>query len=300
MWTRLRGSLWVWCLALFAHAAPARATAQGRVAKINNESVYYEVTGNGPPLVLIHGWSLNLRMWDPQVAALSRRFRVIRYDRRGFGKSSGGENITWDAADLNALLDSLGLTKVHILGMSQGARVALQFAKTYPDRVSSLILHGTPPPDGFGLAWTGPDRTRFDEWATMAREQGMDAFRRAWTAHPLMEIPAGHPAARARLDELLAAYRGGRFLSPAPPSGPITAITMDDLPRIGVPTLFLIGDREVPFLQIVARALAYYVPKARLAVVAGGGHNVNLIEPDRYNATITEFLAGIIPRGAPR
>ena len=100
--------------------------------------------------------------------------------------------------------------------------------------------------------------------------------------------------------ELLAAYRGGRFLSPTPPSGPIAANTMDDLPRIAVPTLFLIGDKDVPFFQIVARALAYYVPKARLAVVAGGGHMVNLIEPDRYNATITGFLAGVIPPGARR
>src|SRR6185503_5635034 len=114
-------------------------------------------------------------------------------------------------------------------------------------------------------------------WTTMAREQGMDAFRRAWAAHPLMAIPAGRSEARARLTKLLAAYRGGRFLTPTPPSGPIAANTMDDLPRIGVPTLFLVGDRDVPFFQIVARALAYYVPKARLAVVAGGGHMVNLI-----------------------
>lgn len=281
----------LWFLTLFAFAVPASATAQGGIAPINGESLYYEVAGEGAPLVLIHGWSLNLRMWDPQASELSRRFRVIRYDRRGFGKSSGTEDITWDAADLTALLDHLGATKVHILGMSQGARVALQFARRYPDRVSSLVLHGTT--ERFGLPWSGPDRTRFDEWATIAREQGLDAFRREWAAHPLMEIPAGRPEARARLTELLAAYRGGRFLSPTPPSGPVAAVTMDDLPRIGVPTLVLAGDSEVPFLQIVARALAYYIPNARLKFVSGGGHMVNLIEPDRYNAMIMEFLADV-------
>jgi pimeloyl-ACP methyl ester carboxylesterase len=290
---RLRSALFcAWCLTV-SLAASTRATAQGHTASINGASLYYEIAGEGAPLVLIHGWSLNLRMWDPQVSALSRRFRVIRYDRRGFGKSTGNEDITWDADDLNALLDHLGVTKAHILGMSQGGRVALQFARNHPDRLSSLILHGAPAPDGFGLPWSGADRTRFDEWGTIAREQGIDAFRRAWSAHPLMEIPAGHADAKARLAELVAAYRGGRFLTPASPSGAGAAITMDDLPRIGVPTLVLVGDKEVPFLQIVARALAYYLPNARLATVPGGGHMVNLIEPDKYNAAILKFLAGV-------
>jgi pimeloyl-ACP methyl ester carboxylesterase len=283
--------LYLWCLALFAPVTTA--TAQGSVATVNGENLYYEVAGNGTPLVLIHGWSLNLRMWDAQVAALSRRYRVIRYDRRGFGKSSGSEDITWDAADLDALLDHLGATKVHLLGMSQGARVALQFARSHPERVSSLILHGAPPPDGFGLPWSGADRPLFDEWATIAREQGLSGFRRAWLAHPMMRIPAGHAEAERSLAELLVAYRGGRFLSPKPPSGPVAAITMDDLPRVGAPTLVLTGESEVPFLQVVGRAIAYYLPNARLVVVSGGGHMVNVIEPDRYNATILKFLSGV-------
>jgi 3-oxoadipate enol-lactonase len=186
-------------------------------------------------------------MWDTQQAALSRRFRVIRYDRRGFGKSSGSEDVSWDAADLAALLDRLGVRKAHVLGMSQGGRVALQFAHVYPERVSSLILHGTGAPDGFPLPWTGPDRPRFDEWATIAREQSLDAFRRAWAAHPLMEVPATRPKARAHVNELLAAYRGSRLLAPPKPSGPIGAVTMDDVPRISAPTLLLVGDSEVPF-----------------------------------------------------
>jgi len=291
MSTRLRGArLYLRCLPLFA--LPTTGIAQGSIATINGERLYYEIAGNGAPLVLIHGWSLNLRMWDPQVAALSGRFRVIRYDRRGFGRSSGSEDISWDAADLNALLDHLGVTKGHVLGMSQGARVALQFARSYPDRVSSLILHSAPAPDGFGLPWSGADRLRLDEWATIARERGLGEFRRAWLAHPLMKIPPGHAKAQASLSELLVAYRGERLLTPKAPSGPGAAITMDDLTRVGVPTLVLTGDSEVPFLQIVARALAYYLPNARLAAVPGGGHMVNLIEPDRYNATILEFFSG--------
>ena len=267
------------------------ALAQRRTADINGAIISYEVTGQGEPLVLIHGWSLNANMWQPQIAALSRKFQVLNYDRRGFGRSSGGEDITWDADDLKALLDRLNIRTVHILGMSQGARVALQFVHRYPDRVLSLILHGAPAPDGFGVPFTGPDRTRFDEWTALTKEQGLDAFRKAWSVHPLMEVPAGNAAARKRVEALLAEYRGARFLQPVQPSGPVPAITMDDLAKISVPTLVLSGDREVPYLQIVARALAYTIPNARLSIVAGGGHMINVIEPARYNAAVLGFLS---------
>jgi 3-oxoadipate enol-lactonase len=275
-------------------AAPFSATVDAQsssgFAKINGENIYYEVDGAGTPVVLIHGWSLNLRMWDQQVPALKNHFMVIRYDRRGFGKSSGGEDVTWDAADLNALLDQLGLKAAHLLGNSQGGRVALQFARDYPDRVLSLTLHGTSSPEGLGLQWTGDDRPRFDEWAKLARENGIDAFRRVWDAHPLMATPKGNDEVRRRLRTLLNDYRGGRFLNPVQPSGPVAPITIEEVRQVRVPTLVIIGESEVPFLQIVARALAYYIAGARLSVIPGGGHMINLIEPARYNAVVERFL----------
>jgi 3-oxoadipate enol-lactonase len=282
--------LWIAALGL---GAPALANAQGRIATVNGERLYYEVTGEGAPVVLIHGWSLNLEMWEPQVSTLSRRFRVIRYDRRGFGKSSGSEDATWDAADLEALLDHLGENKVHVLGHSQAGRVALQFALRNPGRVSSLILHGATPPSGFGLPWSGADRNPFDVWARIAREEGLDAFRRAWLAHPLMEVPAVRPEVRVRLAEMLESYPGGRILNPPVPSGPVRPVTLEDLSRIRVPTLVLIGETEVPYLEIVAHALTYYLPNARLRGVPGGGHLVNLIHPEAYNAVVLDFLAEV-------
>jgi 3-oxoadipate enol-lactonase len=275
--------------ALIATTAYAQAPKDSGYAKLNGETIYYESEGRGSALVLIHGWSLNLGMWDRQVSAFRQHFRVVRYDRRGFGKSSGNEDVTWDAADLNALLDYLGVEKAHLLGNSQGGRVALQFAKAYPNRVLSMTLQGTAAPDGFGLQWTGADRPRFEEWTKMAREQGMDAFRRAWRAHPLMAVPAGN-AVRTRLNDLISEYRGGRFLNPAPPSGSIAPVTMDDVRQIRVPVLVIIGESEVPFLQIVARSLAYYVPNARLSIIPGGGHLINLIAPARYNEAVKRFL----------
>lgn len=294
MSTRIRGTcLWLLCIPGFSLAASAAAEAQGRIAPVNGVRLYYEVIGTGPPIVLIHGWSLNLGMWDSQVPALFERYRVIRYDRRGFGKSSGSEDATWDAADLEALLDHLDVNRVHILGMSQAGRVALQFSQRNPGRVLSLILHGATPPGGFGLPWSGADRNPFDTWRSIARDEGLNAFRRAWAAHPLMEVPAGRPDVRARLAELLESYPGGRILHPTAPTGPVPAVTMDALSRIDPPALVMIGENEIPFLQIVAHALAYYLPNARLVVVPGGGHVVNLVNPQAYNEAVLAFLAEV-------
>ena len=86
----------------------------GRV-KVDGAELYYEAQGTGAPVILIHGWSLNLRMWDLQVPDLRRHYKVIRYDRRGFGKSTGDEDFSKDVADLGALIDSLHLDNVHLV-----------------------------------------------------------------------------------------------------------------------------------------------------------------------------------------
>lgn len=260
------------------------------LARLNGESIYYEVDGDGPPLVLMHGWTLNLRMWDPQVTGLAQRFRMIRFDRRGFGRSSGHEDVRWDAADLDALLTHLDVSQAHILGMSQGGSVALRFARRYSARASSLILHGSIPPDGFPLAWNGRDRVPVDVWQKVAQAEGMERFREEMAAHPVLHVPDSHPAVRRQLREMLAAYPGSRLLDPVAASGPIAPATMDDLRHLTLPALVLIGDSDVPYLQIVARALAYYLPHAEFAVIRGGGHMVNMTQPEAYNAALARFL----------
>jgi len=258
----------------------------------NGALLYYEVEGDGPPLVLLHGWSLDRRMFDPQRPAFAREYRVIRVDRRGFGRSSDAEDLTWNAADLRAILDHLGIEHASVLGMSQGGFVALAFATAYPDRVDRLALHGSTPPVGFGVRWTGPDRFPVDEYRAIAREQGLEGFRRAWLAHPLMHIPAGpnEQDARQLVEAMLADYRGGLLLQPAEPSGPLKGASFGDLANITAPALVLTGDEEIPFLRIVADALAYVLPNARRIVIPGGGHLVNLSAPERYTAAVLDFL----------
>src|SRR5262245_41870061 len=100
--------------------------------------------GRGPAVVFIHAWTLDLDAWQPQATALADSFRVIRYDRRGFGLSEGVPGRAADARDLGRLLDHLGLESAMLVGASQGARVALAFALACPERVRALVLDGPP------------------------------------------------------------------------------------------------------------------------------------------------------------
>lgn len=114
--------------------------------KTNNVETYYEIHGDGTPLVLIPGIGARYKLWQPQIEAFSKHFKVITYDVRGHGESSGYDekySIKLFASDLKVLLDSLDINKAHICGLSMGGLIAQQFAIDYPTMVDKLILAGT-------------------------------------------------------------------------------------------------------------------------------------------------------------
>src|SRR5689334_19941744 len=109
-------------------------------AEVNHTRLYYEVAGSGPPLVLIHGFDLDTRMWDDQFEVFAQHYRVVRYDVRGFGKSARPTEPYAHEEDLKALLDYLGIAQAHIVGMSMGGGIAIDFTLTYPEMTRTLIL----------------------------------------------------------------------------------------------------------------------------------------------------------------
>jgi 3-oxoadipate enol-lactonase len=265
-------------------------SAKGSFETPDGTRIAYEIEGEGRVLALIHGWSLNLRMWDDQVPSFSRAYRVVRYDRRGFGRSGGHEDTTRDPGDLRALLAHLEVSEAIILGMSQGAWIALSFALAHPDMVRALILQGPQAPSGFGLPWEGPDRFPQEEYRRLAKESGLLSFRRAWLRHPLLSVPADRPELRARLETMMESYTGGDLLNQVPQSKEAIPPHVKRLSEIAAPTLVLTGSDEIPYFRVVAEALVYALPNASRAVVEGGGHLINMIEPQKYNDRILEFL----------
>src|SRR5581483_1490815 len=108
--------------------------------EINGARLYYEVAGEGFPLVLLHAGIADSRMWDEQFAAFAQRYRVVRYDWRGYGRSVIPAGPFAQHAELSELLQHLGIARTHILGLSYGSMISLDFTLAYPEMVEKLVL----------------------------------------------------------------------------------------------------------------------------------------------------------------
>lgn len=265
------------------------AHGQTGTAEANGVSLPYEITGSGKPLVLIHGWAVHMGFWDTDVEALARHYTVIRYDRRGFGGATGKPDLTADPADLEALLNELGIPRAHVMGHSQGAAVALTFALRYPEMVDGLVLFGAPPPEGFGLP-PGEDGPRFAEWAAIGKAHGVDSLKAAIGAWAVQQFGDNPEELMARAGPLMGPYTGLDLIDPDPPLNLVAPARIDELHLVGAPTLVLVGGREMPHTRLTADALTYGIPDAEEVVIPGGGHTVNWAEPERFAAEVVRFL----------
>jgi len=244
----------------------------------------YRDAGRGPAVLFIHGWTLDLDMWNPQVVALADTCRVVRLDRRGFGLSSGRPSVAADVADLQALLQHLGLERVALVGMSQGARVALQLARLAPESISSLVLDG-PPDVGAAPAPGGDDDVPLERYRALLRTRGMGAVRQEWARHPLVQLRTGDPGMHALLDAMIARYPGLDLREAGgPPQG-------HDFESVHMPVLVLTGELDLASRQLAADSLARRLPGAERARIAAAGHLPNLDNPQAYNSLLREFLA---------
>ena len=254
-----------------------------RPVPVAGGTLIVETVGAGPPLILLHGWTLDRRMWAPQVAALAGRYRLIAYDRRGFGQSGAPPDLTREPDDLHAVAAACGVTRFALVGMSQGARIALGFAARWPAPVAALVLQGSPFPAQQGE--TGDDEALpIAEMRRLARAGQFDALRALWGAHPLMRL---HRHAAAPLRAAMLADYTARDLT-----GPQTRLTIapDALRRMAIPALIVTGEAEPPTRQSAAALLAQRLPAATRRTIAGAGHLANLDDPVAYNATLLEFL----------
>lgn len=259
----------------------------------------YRDDGAGRAVVFVHGWTLDLDVWDPQLA-LTAEMRVVRYDRRGFGLSSGIPSLHSDIDDLRALLYSLGVVSPLLVGMSQGARVVLEFAARHPGIASGLVLDGPPP-----LAATGPpDKDGgadaadlpMDFFRQLAARDGLDAFRRQWSAHPLTQLLTGDARMHALLARVLARYPGHDLTA----AGAATRETLDAamLAQVHTPALVVNGARDSDARRRAGLALRAALPAAEHVFIPQAGHLANLDAPLAYNQIMSEFARRHLPAAA--
>jgi pimeloyl-ACP methyl ester carboxylesterase len=257
------------------------------VAPVAGTRLFYEMTGTGPPLVLIHGFTLDSRMWDGQMDALAMRHQVIRYDMRGFGHSALPEEESYSAAgDLKALLDYVGVDTAAIIGLSLGGGVAVDFALTYPDRTRALILA-----DGVvgGWEWSSGWNERVGAVWSAGRESGIEAAKERWLALPLF-VPAQEQPNVARLLRVMVSdYSGWHWLRQDsqqyldPPA-------LQRLGSVTAPTLIILGERDAPDFHAIAAAFQRSIPGAESVTIPGVGHMVNMEAIEQFNDIVLRFL----------
>jgi 3-oxoadipate enol-lactonase len=263
-------------------------------AEVNGAHLYYEIAGSGHTVVLVHAGIADHRMWDDQFAPFPERYRVIRYDQRGFGQSTAPAGSFAFHDDLYYLLRQLDVTQATIVGVSQGGTTAINLALAHPEMVDGLVVVGSglgglewPPPTPEELAlfaqveeaaeagdfatandlevhiWVDGPRRNSDTVDSDVRERVRDMNLQTFTRHDENEQAQSQelePPARARLGE------------------------------IETPTLILIGDQDVSSIQAIADYLAADIPGARKVVLPNTAHVPNMEYPEVFNQIVLDFL----------
>ncbi len=239
-------------------------------------------------MVLIHAGVADRSMWDAQVEALKDRYRVIRHDTRGFGETETDAVPFSNRADVAALLDELGESRAHIVGLSRGGTIAMDFAIEFPDRVRSLAVvaggisgyesPAEPPAETWEpveAMWEAKDWKGLADWETAYWADG--------PGQPVDRVPR----IRQRVHGwVLANYRAEKVEGDPQPLDPPAVGRLDEL---GVPLLVMLGTLDDPGTTESMRHLAGAVPGARLEEF-DTAHMINLEEPARFNAVLRAFL----------
>jgi pimeloyl-ACP methyl ester carboxylesterase len=252
-----------------------------------NGILRYAVAGDGHPVVFIHGFGLDSDMWAPQWPVFAKSYRAIRCDLRGYGRSSLPQGAYSHVADLLALMDHLASRPAHLVGLSMGGRYALRIAQAAPASVRSLTLADTALD---GHAWSDDWLRRWRLMSEAAKTGDMATARRLWLRHSLFSPALEQAPVAAALEVMVERYSGWHWWQRDPDPGPTPPIA-DVLARISIPTLMIVGERDLPDFQKIAERVAKEMPLVQLRTIPGAGHMSNMEAPEEFNRLVLEHLA---------
>ena len=221
-----------------------------------------------------------------EAARFGRDYTVIRYDARGFGRSSLPAQPFAHADDLAALLSHLGVARAHLVGLSMGGGIAVDFALTHAARVRSLVLVDAVVG---GFPWP-PGTAPLVAATAAAKTGGAAAGRAAWLESPLFAPALRRHDVAVQLRAMVAEYSGWHFVN-ASPQRSLAPPAWQRLGEIAARTLVLVGAHDVPEFHAIAAELLRAIPGARGEIVDGAGHMLNLEAPERFAALVAAFLA---------
>lgn len=272
--------------------------------------LWFEETGTGAPIVLVHEFAADHRSWEAQMRHFGQRYRCIAYCARGYPPSdvpSDPARYSQDRAtdDILAVMHHLGIDKAHVVGLSMGGFASLHFGFRHPSRARSLVVAGV----GYGAEKQEQAKFRA-EVEVVARsllEEGMAAFAEKYAYGPTrVQFENKDPRGFAEFKKALAGHSAlGSANTQIGVQGmrPSLYDLVDRMRALTVPTLVLTGDEDWPCLA-PALLMKREIPTAALAVMPNCGHTINLEDPDRFNRIVGDFIGqvevGRWPRRDPR
>lgn len=277
-------------------------TTSGYAPVLGGE-LYYEQSGAGPAVILVHAGIADLRMWGDQLPALAERHTVVRYDARGFGRTRSEPVAFSNRQDLLALMDHLGLARAVLVGCSRGGMIALDTALEAPERVTALGwvcsgISGWQPADEL---FTPEDIALYEamEAAEAAHEHERTAELdvRLWVDGPRQpEGRAAEPVRRKVYEMALNNYRSHAHLfdaglEPQPLEPPAVA----RLGELRIPVLAIVGELDSPATPAAAAVLAAAAPQTQIITYPDAAHLPNMERPERFNADLLAFLGKLTP-----
>jgi 3-oxoadipate enol-lactonase len=254
---------------------------------VNGITIRYDIQGRGPWLVLSHSLGTDLSMWDDQMASLTARFRVLRFDTRGHGGSSapaGAYHFGQMVADVLGLMDHLGIARTHFVGISMGGMIGQHLALAAPDRVDRLVLASTTSryaPEAKAV-W----RQRIEAVAADGVEPLVQPTLERWFTPPFR---AARPELMARIGDLIRTTPAAGYIGCCHAISNLA--TTPALPRIAIPTLVIAGADDVGTPPAMGQEIAAAIAHARFESIAQASHLCNLEQPETFNRLLRDFLA---------
>lgn len=254
---------------------------------IRDGELYLDDRGAGHPLILLHGGTLDHRMWDDQVGPFVRAgYRVIRYDARGHGQSSTPVENFAPHDDLRQLMAGLEVSRASLVGLSYGARTAVDFSLAYPDAVEMMVLAS---PAVGGMQFADPATLAVLQRQSDATDADayVEHFLQAWVDGPQRRADQVDPRVRERCRQM------ALDVLKAHSSATGTAVAIEALDRLGelaAPVLVLVGDLDSSDIITVAGRIEAEAQFAASAVIPGTGHTLAMEQPAAFNAAVLTFL----------
>jgi 3-oxoadipate enol-lactonase len=248
--------------------------------------IYYEVAGSGPAVVLVHGGFGDSRMWNAQFNELARDFRVVRYDHRGFGRSTPPDSAYSPVRDLVTLLDHLDIDRAHLIGNSVGGGFVLDFALLQPQRTNKVVVVAS---GANGFPYTREDFASVVAVFNVAQSEGADRAAAMWMEHPMIALSSKNPRTQTLVGQMVRDNKN-IFALKAWPEESMTPPAYQRLNELRAPVLFVIGDQDTRPVRVGADSSAARIAGAQVWRVTNADHLPHMLHPAEFNRRVTEFL----------